>query len=133
MNGGGPLTSPGGAEGVAFVRTPLLRDPLAAPDIELTFGPGALTGDSSGSLRRLLGLDERFVRAHFGPILSRDAFTINPVLLRPRSRGRVRLRSANPLHWPLLYPNYYDHEEDVRVMVEGIKMVSATAAKLGGP
>ena len=60
----------------------------------------------------------------FGSVEGRDAFTVNPVLLRPRSRGRVRLRSANPFHWPLFYPNYYQDEEDLRVMVEGIKMVS---------
>ncbi|KAK3932082.1 Glucose dehydrogenase [FAD, quinone] [Frankliniella fusca] len=58
----------------------------------------------------------------FGDVEGRDAFTVNPVLLRPRSRGRVRLRSANPFHWPLLHANYYQDELDLRVMVEGIKL-----------
>lgn len=61
----------------------------------------------------------------FGGVQDRDAFTVNPIMLRPRSRGQVRLRSANPFHWPLLYANYYQDEEDVRVFVEGLKLVSA--------
>ncbi|XP_034254592.1 glucose dehydrogenase [FAD, quinone]-like [Thrips palmi] len=117
----GPLTSPGGAEGIAFVNTPRNREP-DRPDMELSFGPGALSGDSSGSLRGLLGIDAAFFKKMFGEVEGRDAFTVNPVLLRPKSRGRVRLRSANPFHWPLLFANYYADEEDLRVMVEGLKM-----------
>lgn len=56
----GPLTSPGGAEGIAFVNTVRNAQP-DRPDMELSFGPGALTGDSSGSLRGLLGLDASVV------------------------------------------------------------------------
>ncbi|KAJ1525356.1 hypothetical protein ONE63_010173 [Megalurothrips usitatus] len=126
----GPLTSPGGAEGIAFVNTPRSAQP-DRPDMEITFGPGALSGDSSGSLRSLLGLDPTFYKKMFGSAEGRDAFTSNPVLLRPRSRGRVRLRSANPFHWPLLYANYYQDEEDLRVMVEGIKLAVALGETSG--
>ncbi|KAK3932081.1 Glucose dehydrogenase [FAD, quinone] [Frankliniella fusca] len=67
----GPLTSPGGAEGIAFVNTPLNAQP-DRPDMELSFGPGALTGDSSGSLRGLLGIDNGFYKKVIAP-LSGDA------------------------------------------------------------
>lgn len=56
----GPLSLPGGAEVLTFVRSPLAKNELPNedhrkndPDVEFVFGPGALTGDSSGSLSRL--------------------------------------------------------------------------------
>lgn len=42
-----------------------------------------------------------------------------PVLLRPRSRGEIRLRSSNPYDHPLIDPNYLSHPADVRVLSEG--------------
>ncbi|KAJ4430046.1 hypothetical protein ANN_22254 [Periplaneta americana] len=127
INRRGPLTLPGGAEGVAFIQTKYSngtrpQDPdYDWPDMEIVFGPGALTGDSAGSLRRVLGLSEKLYRQVFGPVAGRDAFGLVPILLRPRSRGRVKLRSRNPFHTPVLYANYFDDEYDLRVLVEGVK------------
>ncbi|XP_039281794.1 glucose dehydrogenase [FAD, quinone]-like [Nilaparvata lugens] len=122
LNGAGPLTLPGGAEALALFRTGLVDGPEDHPDMELVFGPGALTGDTGASLRRSFAIREDFYdkvyRAHEGE----DAFSIVPVLLQPLSRGRVKLKSRNPFHWPLLYPNYYDHPRDLKIVVEGIKM-----------
>lgn len=127
INRNGPLTLPGGAEGIAFVQTKYSKgsrpeDPdYDWPDVEIVFGPGALTGDSAGSLRRLLGITEKLYRQVFGPVTGRDAYSLAPILLRPRSRGRVKLRSKDPFHPPLLYANYFDDDYDLHVFVEGIK------------
>lgn len=57
LAGGGPLTLPGGAAGLAFSRTRFAsRDHSATrPDIELVMGAGSLAGDMLGILRTLLG------------------------------------------------------------------------------
>lgn len=123
VNGDGPYTLPGGAEGVAFVSTKYNENRLH-PDMELVFGPGAFTGDTGGSLRACFNMNESFYQSVYKPFEGKDAFNVVPVLLRPKSRGFVRLRSKNPFHWPLLYPNYYKDKRDLRAMVEGIKMVS---------
>lgn len=123
VNGRGPFTLPGGAEGLAFVRSKYntLDD---YPDIELVLGSGALNGDLHGSLRYLLGIPDEFFGMVYGSVLNRPAFSIGTVLMRPKSRGRVLLKSANPLHSPVLRPNYFEDPEDVKVLVEGVKMVS---------
>lgn len=57
LNRSGPFTMPGGAEGIAFVKTKYsenLYDDY--PDIELVMGGSGLNGDSSGIVRELLGL-----------------------------------------------------------------------------
>jgi choline dehydrogenase-like flavoprotein len=132
INRNGPLTLPGGAEGIAFIQTKYStgsrpEEPEDGwPDVEIVFGPGALSG-SAGSMRRMLGITEKLYRQVFGPITGRDAYSLVPVLLRPRSRGRVKLRSKDPFHPPLLYANYFDDNYDLHILVEGIKHVSTAA------
>lgn len=130
INGNGPYTVPGGAEAVAFTNTryndvwPMNRSAVEVPDMELVFAPGALTGDTGGSLHRLFGMREDFYEQVYGAYQGRDAWGLVPILLRPRSRGRVKLRSKNPFHAPLLYSGYLTEPRDLEVLVEGIKQVS---------
>ncbi|CAG2060290.1 unnamed protein product [Timema podura] len=119
----GPLTIPGGAEALAFVRTKFAKE--GVPDVELVFGPGAYSSDTVGSLRKAFAIRDDFYKELFGPIQDREAFSIVPVLLRPHSQGYIRLRSKNPFHWPLIYPNYLSDERDMKVLVEGVKMAVA--------
>lgn len=46
-------------------------------------------------------------------------FTITTVVVKPKSRGTVRLRSANPEDMPLVSPNLLKHADDMRTMIEG--------------
>jgi choline dehydrogenase len=43
-------------------------------------------------------------------------------LQRPRSRGQVRLRSANADIPPIIELNYLDHPDDARRMVDGVRI-----------
>ncbi|KAJ8922414.1 hypothetical protein NQ315_004360, partial [Exocentrus adspersus] len=43
------------------------------------------------------------------------------VLLHPKSRGSVTLRSKNPVDFPDIDYNYYDQEEDIETMLSAIK------------
>jgi choline dehydrogenase len=45
--------------------------------------------------------------------------TITTVLVKPKSRGFVELRSANPDDMPLVSPNLLKHPEDMKMMIEG--------------
>jgi choline dehydrogenase len=48
--------------------------------------------------------------------------SVAPGLQRPRSRGRLRLRSADPGVPPLIDLNYLGDPEDMRRMVDGIRI-----------
>ena len=51
-----------------------------------------------------------------------DGVTLHAVLMRPRARGWVRLRSADPKDLPLVNPNYLGHPDDVKHLREGMRV-----------
>lgn len=52
----------------------------------------------------------------------RDGITINACLLRPNSRGTVRLRSLDPADKPIVDNNYLAEPEDLNLEIEGLKL-----------
>ncbi|UXI69394.1 GMC family oxidoreductase [Tahibacter amnicola] len=90
--------------------------------------------EAGGFLRSRLATDERCdVQFHFVPALLDDhgrnrlpgfGYTLHACVLRPRSRGHLRLRSANPADKPLLQPLYLSDPEgdDLRRMVEAARI-----------
>ncbi|WP_442111095.1 GMC family oxidoreductase [Pseudomonas sp. NUPR-001] len=59
----------------------------------------------------------------FGEPLHRfPAFTASVCNLRPASRGRIDIRSANPADAPLIDPNYLSDPEDLRVAAQAIRL-----------
>ncbi|MCV2488340.1 GMC family oxidoreductase N-terminal domain-containing protein [Geodermatophilus sp. YIM 151500] len=56
-----------------------------------------------------------------------DAFTAATVLVHVRSRGSVRLRSADPAWAPAIDPGYLTDERDLRALVSGIELAREIA------
>lgn len=61
--------------------------------------------------------------------IKKDGFTFHVCQLRPESRGRVGLKSADPLADPAIFANYLSAEEDRRAMREGVRMMRDVAAQ----
>lgn len=97
----GMLASPG-AEAAAFVRT---RPEIEAPDVELIALP-------------LLWLNEGFTAP------TEHGFTIAAIVLKPRSRGFVTLRSADPFEPPFIHTNHFSDSEgaDLETAVAGLRV-----------
>ncbi len=89
------------AEAGAFIRT---RQGLAAPDIQLHFVPALL---NHGGDRKKLG----------------HGYSCHACVLRPKSRGEVRLRSADMREAPLIDPRFLSDEEDMAGMVAGVRAI----------
>lgn len=51
----------------------------------------------------------------------REGFTIFPVLMHPKSRGTIRLKSAKPEDAPLINPNYLAEDVDIKILSEGFQ------------
>ncbi|XP_012274590.1 glucose dehydrogenase [FAD, quinone] [Orussus abietinus] len=120
--GDGPLTVLGGVEGLAFVNTKYANASEDFPDIELHFISGSTNSDGGRQIRKVHGLTKRFYDAVFGPIGNKDTWSVIPMLLRPRSKGVIELRSKDPFDHPLIYPNYFKDPQDMATLVEGVKI-----------
>ena len=61
--------------------------------------------------------------------VAKDGFTFHVCQLRPESRGRIGLKSADPADDPAIFANYLSAEEDRRAIREGIRMIRKVAAQ----
>jgi choline dehydrogenase-like flavoprotein len=56
-------------------------------------------------------------------VIPGNGFTVNSTFLRPRSRGQLTLRSADPADEPLIDPNYLDDPYDRQQAVESVRII----------
>lgn len=121
-DGNSPIGSAGGCEALIFLD---LDDPTTSldgyPDIELLQTAGSV--HSAPVFKRIFGIKNSIYDPMFSKLESdnANAFMIYPMVLRPKSRGRVMLKSNHPLVYPLIYSNYLTDPYDIRVSVNGIK------------
>ena len=102
---GGPMAI-GINQGGLFAR--VLPD-SGRPDVQFHFA--TLSSDMAGS-----------------PVHTFSGFTMSVCQLRPRSRGHVHIRSADPLAPPAMQPLYLAEEEDRRTLVAGLRLARRLAA-----
>jgi choline dehydrogenase-like flavoprotein len=71
------------------------------------------------------------VQYHFLPVRMRDhgrkivfgyGYSLHTCCLKPKSRGEIRLSSADPAARPFIDPRFLSDEYDVRTMIEGVKL-----------
>jgi choline dehydrogenase len=110
INKKGPFTiSP--LEANAFLKS----DPsVSEPDIQFMFVPGHMGNDESLANGTDIYKPDSYPKF--------DGFTILPVLIHPKSRGYVALRSANPLDAPIIQPNYLQEESDRILLIKAFKI-----------
>lgn len=121
----GPLTIPGGSEALGFVNVDDPSDPEDYPNVELLFNSASV--GTVPIFRDNTGLSDEFWRKSYGTVNSSYSWTIFPMLMRPKSRGRILLRDRNINSHPRLIPNYMSDPEDVRILVKGIRASLAIA------
>jgi choline dehydrogenase-like flavoprotein len=97
--GRGPLTS-NLAEAGGFVRT---RPGLDAPDIQFIMAPVLYFEEGLGAA-------------------AEHGYSHGPYVVKPTSRGSVKLRTPLPSSKPRILTNFYDTQEDRDSMLAGMKM-----------
>ncbi len=86
-----------------------------------------LVGGDEG-LRHLLNIQPDVFHSVYDDSLGVDGFFISSEMLHPKSKGTIRLRSSDPFESPDIEPNYLSHEDDVKTLIEGIRLSQDLAA-----
>lgn len=118
----GPISSAGGVEAIAFIDTEKPNDVNGYPDLELLHLGGSVNADPI--FQRNFGIRDDVYNEMFGSLGGeQNAFMVFPMVLRPKSRGRVKLRSNNPFDHPVITPNYFSDPYDIDISIRGIRMM----------
>ncbi|KAG8222592.1 hypothetical protein J437_LFUL002584 [Ladona fulva] len=127
----GPFTLAGGVEVIGYVDGAVNTSASDRAAIELLMVSGSLALDEGFALRKGVGVSDYFYNRYFRPIHGRDAVSIFPVVLKPGSRGSIKLRNADPKDWPIMTANYYsdprDREEMAAALERSMKIVKTKA------
>lgn len=91
------------------------------PDIQLFLGSVADNTDGGLFGKRVCGLKDDLYASVYEDILYKDTYTVMPLLLRPKSKGFVKLRDSNPKHYPIIVPNYFHDPRDMDILVSCYK------------
>jgi len=102
-------------------RGPLCNSPLEAnafyctepgmlrPDIQFHFVPIGISPDYSTDIYDLSTYSRR------------DGYGILSILIRPKSRGFIGLKSSDPMDSPLIQPNLLSEPDDLGVLIKGMR------------
>lgn len=126
--GRGPFTM-NGIESLMYFKTNLseVEDP-GMPDIEVMQSFATLAFDTIYGGNQNVRMSDETYDAVFKPLENKRAFQFLPMLLHPKSKGSLKLKSKNPIDKPILNPNYFDNEQDLETLVAGIKEIIRVAS-----
>jgi choline dehydrogenase-like flavoprotein len=97
------------------------------PDYQLTIRAGTFL--SQPQRRKIYNLNETLFETHFGEVADKASYSFEllPIVLRPKSRGVVLLRSIDPNDAPIVDGNFYSHLKDIETALVAIKTVLSLA------
>lgn len=125
LSGTGPFTMIGGCESIAFFNSDDFDNPDAYPDLEIFQLAGSITDNKE--MKKNFNLKDELYEKVFQPLKDNKiaAFALGAFILRPKSRGVIKLKNKNPFDHPLIYPNYYSDPEDVQLSMKLIEKILA--------
>jgi choline dehydrogenase-like flavoprotein len=86
---------------------------LDRPDIQLMLLPAYKNEKEKGRIRERLGLSHLAIGHGYG---------LTTMVMRPKSRGSVKLASNDFRAMPLIDQNFFDDESDLKLLVHGLKL-----------
>lgn len=110
------------AEALGYVQTKYAKDDK--PDIELLFLATTPAADGGAFWPKTRNISQDVYEKTWKPIFFKEGFTIAQMMMYPRSRGNIKLRSKNPLDPIVIDSNFLSHPDDVAILREGAKIAT---------
>lgn len=113
----GPLYAMPASEAMGFIHTKFQDPSEDWPDVQLFLASYAESADGGIFSRRGAGISFEYYAHVYEPIIYKDAFMVIPLLMRPESRGKIILNSADPREHPAIFANYFQYSRDLDILV----------------
>lgn len=105
-----------------YIKTNISDNPdPGLPDVEIMQAMATISFDTAPGTRRSVGLTKQAYSSIFKPLENQRSFQFLPMLLHPKSKGFLKLKSTNPFKHPLFYPNFFDDSRDVDTLLAAIR------------
>ncbi|CAK9805391.1 Glucose dehydrogenase [FAD, quinone] [Anthophora plagiata] len=96
------------------------------PDIEIDFGHFPRWNMFKvGTLLKAFDAEENLIQAIYKEIMEVDLIIPCTILLKPKSRGKLELRSIDPADTVKIYANYFTEEEDLKTLLKSIDQIKS--------
>ncbi|XP_070501069.1 glucose dehydrogenase [FAD, quinone] isoform X2 [Chironomus tepperi] len=115
----GKLTGTGCSDMTGFINT--LDKEAKYPDIQYMFMCFTKNMIGVEQILRNFGYGDEFLSELFNTNKKTPLLKVGNILLNPKSRGSVNLRSTNPYDAPIINAGYLDDEEDLETLLRGLK------------
>lgn len=116
----GKFTATACGDFVGFVNTTQID--AKYPDIQYMLMCQPMDALGYDEVLRNLAFKDEFIHQYLETNKQQPTIQFLVTLLRPKSRGNVKLRSKNPHDSPIINPNYLTEDEDVETLLRGIKL-----------
>ncbi|KAG5331533.1 DHGL dehydrogenase, partial [Acromyrmex charruanus] len=114
----GPFTLPGGLEVIGFVNTTHPEKRNGLPDIELLFVGASLKEDYI--FPDMIHF-KKSIRQEWSKHADTYGWSLVPILMKPKSRGRITLLAKDVNVKPEITLNYFNDPDDMKTMIAGIR------------
>lgn len=105
-----------------YIKTNISDNPDPGyPDVEIMQAMATISFDTAPGTRRSVGLTKEVYSSVFKPLENQRSFQFLPMLLHPKSKGFLKLRSTNPFKHPLFHPNFFDDSRDLDTLLAAIR------------
>jgi choline dehydrogenase-like flavoprotein len=127
--------------GLFGIATPMLTQGVGALADYLRYGRGLLTSNAAeagGFIKSRPGVDRPDLQLHFCIGIVDDhnrkihfttGMSLHVCVLRPKSRGEVRLGGADIAFAPIIDPNFLSDPDDLEMLVRGAEIVQTILAQ----
>ncbi|XP_038113573.1 glucose dehydrogenase [FAD, quinone] isoform X2 [Culex quinquefasciatus] len=121
INGRGLFTT-NSVESLMYIKTPVAESPdPGLPDVEIMQAFTSIDFDSGPGTATAFRLSNETYDGYFRPIRNVRSFMYLPLLLKPRTKGKLRLKSRNPFQHPRFEYQYFEDDRDLDALAYGIE------------
>lgn len=123
LNGKGYLTSSDYNQDIGFVN--LYSEDKSRPDVEYIFRASQISNLTYEYYKQIKDLTLDTYNYAIKPLIGQTTWSSYTILLHPKSRGTIKLKSNSPFDFPLIDPNYFSDpgQDDINTLVAALKDV----------